>query len=482
MSLITEKAGLKSQVNRYLTLLSSLEPAPVDLIEEMQYFKGLVEFADPSELESLQGDWSEIRPKDRRSMAYILDRDISKLPTPQKNVFRAILALRGAVSPGNPEQRAQSKKKEVSGGAVAVESQDATKNNEATINRAGARHTRQEFQTIQEIHDTMAAWGAVCEVPRPYPIDKLAVKAGAKHSRSDLAAVQTIHNLTLKLGATCPRPRLYPVWAEPQKALIYKANNQGAMVALFLPPEKAGQYALPAGIVKDSTPPNELHLTLCYLGQAEELSDYQKLELQHGIMTLASLWGPIAGHINGVGRFCNGPVSGQGTDEGDPFFIIPDLPALVEFRDDLLTQIALAGIKLPGDHGYTPHITLAYIEHDSPNPFNQLERAAIEFPHLSLVFGEDRYDYAFLGGRPYAQKSQADAPNYRPTHWARRCENCTFFGGQDGIDDTCRRFDFVADLDYVCDDWSAQNPDEIPGFEGKSLAEVVNLVKSARIC
>jgi len=346
-----------------------------------------------------------------------------------------------------------------------------------TITKAGARHTRTEFATIQEIHDTMAAWGAVCEVPRPYPLDKLAVKAGAKHSRADLAAIQTIHDLTLELGAKCPLPRLYPV-AEAQKALTYKANNQGAMVALFLPPEKAGQYALPAGIVKDRTPPNELHLTLVYLGQSNELSDAQKLGLHQGIMALSQRWGPIAGHINGVGRFCNGSKPGQVDDEGDPFFIIPDLPALVEFRDDLLTKIALTGVKPSADHGYTPHITLAYIEHDAPNPFSQLDRAAIEFPHLSLVFGEDRYDYAFLGGRPYAQKSQADAPNYHPTHWARRCENCTFFGGQDGIDDRCTRFDFVADLDYVCDDWSAQNPDEIPGFEGKSLAEVAALIFS----
>jgi len=110
MSLITEKADLKGQVNRYLTLLSSLEFTPVSLIEDLQYFKGLVEFADPSELESLYGDWSEIRPRDQRSMAYILDRDISKLPMPQKSTFQAILALRGGSNPDNSGRAVQSRK------------------------------------------------------------------------------------------------------------------------------------------------------------------------------------------------------------------------------------------------------------------------------------------------------------------------------------------------------------------------------------
>lgn len=68
-------------------------------------------------------------------------------------------------------------------------------------------------------------------------------------------------------------------------------------------------------------------------------------------------------------------------------------------------------------------------------------------------------------------KAQSDAPDYRPANTPRRCENCVFFKDDPG-GDFCGRFRFIADRDYVCDDWEPQKPDEIPGYQAKGIDRV----------
>jgi hypothetical protein len=99
---------------------------------------------------------------------------------------------------------------------------------------------------------------------------------------------------------------------------------------------------------------------------------------------------PLTGHINGCGRFCNGD------DDGDPFFIIPDLPALPNLRQIVIEGLRGRGIEGAGDHGYTPHITLTYLPHAEYNPFDIIEKTPVTFGAISLVFGDDRYDYPFV--------------------------------------------------------------------------------------
>ena len=65
------KKQLRKQVKRYITLLSSLQKTPVDLIEDMDYFIGLIDSANKSELEELLTEWAQIMPSDKNSLAYI---------------------------------------------------------------------------------------------------------------------------------------------------------------------------------------------------------------------------------------------------------------------------------------------------------------------------------------------------------------------------------------------------------------------------
>lgn len=66
-----DKKTLKRQVLRYITLLSNLKKPPVQLIEDMQYFAGLVDTANESELPEMIDQWQQIKPTDNNSVAYI---------------------------------------------------------------------------------------------------------------------------------------------------------------------------------------------------------------------------------------------------------------------------------------------------------------------------------------------------------------------------------------------------------------------------
>jgi hypothetical protein len=71
MSLQTDKQELNTKIGRYMTLLSNLSNPPVDYINDLDYFRGLVQIANSKEIDPLTQTWETIRPKDARSARYI---------------------------------------------------------------------------------------------------------------------------------------------------------------------------------------------------------------------------------------------------------------------------------------------------------------------------------------------------------------------------------------------------------------------------
>jgi 2'-5' RNA ligase len=179
--------------------------------------------------------------------------------------------------------------------------------------------------------------------------------------------------------------------------LTYKSGgNTGAMIALFLSTGAGVRF-----VQSDpgAVPLNELHITLAYLGKADDLS-FGQIKEAHGLMRLISEnHPPLTGHINGCGRFCNGD------DDGDPFFIIPDLPALPNLRQAIIDGLKGHGTEGASDHGFVPHITLTYLPHAEYNPFDILEKTPITFGVISLVLGDERYDYPLVQGVPLLSKA-----------------------------------------------------------------------------
>lgn len=173
--------------------------------------------------------------------------------------------------------------------------------------------------------------------------------------------------------------------------------GDGVMLAFFLPPD-----ALPkieAQWPKDSgqIPPLEQHVTLAYLGNASSLEE-SGLQAEHLLVNLrafAETAKPVEGRINGWGRF-NG-------DDADAVYLNFDAPTLPQWRQDLVDAIDLVAPPA-SNHGFTPHITLAYVPKGEPVAMVEMPAMVkLAFDTLVLAWGDTRHEIPLSAERDTAQ-------------------------------------------------------------------------------
>lgn len=169
------------------------------------------------------------------------------------------------------------------------------------------------------------------------------------------------------------RRKTRPSLTELEKA----AGNSGAMVALYPSPEVAQAIAQEGGEVAE-----ELHLTLAFLGEADDLPD--DVDLQKVVSGFAATAAPLAGEISGIGHFTAGP---------EPVtYASADVPGLPSFRERLCEALCGAGVEPATDHGFTPHITLSY-DHREPD----IPNLPLAFGEIRLVEADQSYTYPLTG-------------------------------------------------------------------------------------
>ncbi|HUW08705.1 MAG TPA: 2'-5' RNA ligase family protein, partial [Anaerolineae bacterium] len=201
-------------------------------------------------------------------------------------------------------------------------------------------------------------------------------------------------------------------WGDPR--LGAKAYT-GAMVALFLPAKDAQALAMDLG--EGSLPPEELHITLVYLGDSQELENREAAE--KAVAKVAQAHQPIEGKIGGYGVFTGG-------EDGDVVYLSFDAKGMPAFREALAQRLAEAGFEQPGDHGFTPHITLAYLSEGQEPPVLDIENRAVTFDELTLAWGGDRSTFP-LGAKE--QKQEAEAMPYEKRQQGDKW--CVFKEGAD---------------------------------------------------
>jgi len=120
----------------------------------------------------------------------------------------------------------------------------------------------------------------------------------------------------------------------------------------------------------NTTTPKELHVTLAYFGDGDNQSvdEQTAMPIIKGVM---ESYGFIRGTVNGIAKFL--PEDGGLT----PIVALFDSPQLIELRQKLLDALLPLGICVDDTHGFTPHITLGYI--DNPK-LDNLYFTPFEFP------------------------------------------------------------------------------------------------------
>lgn len=191
-------------------------------------------------------------------------------------------------------------------------------------------------------------------------------------------------------------------------------GHTGIIVAFFLDKKTAKMLALP-----DGEPPNDLHVTLAFLGDKSEYGDsFDKLK--KALAGFASEAIPLTGNVSGLARF----ASSDSSDGQDPVVALVNIPGIHKWRETLVKRIESAGYHVANDFEYTPHITLTYINTDDPMPIESVSSVPLTFDRLWLAVGDDRSSFKVGKDEPAKSKVQTrqDVPRsaYSPLQDRRR--------------------------------------------------------------
>lgn len=202
--------------------------------------------------------------------------------------------------------------------------------------------------------------------------------------------------------------------AEVEKAIEpYKQPSKpGVMLALAIPGDLAKKLKQDGGME-----PEDMHVTLGYYGKLGDDVDEPTLEaMRKCVMKQVVGYKPIKAAIGGLGRF----NATKSSDDKDVLIGLVDSPDLHDVRESLIQAVAKCnmavtkdgasepaaptGPQVRKDHGYTPHITLGYIDQGDQLSVHKLPREEFTFTHLLMQVGKDKVLYA-LGEEQNVTKS-----------------------------------------------------------------------------
>lgn len=177
--------------------------------------------------------------------------------------------------------------------------------------------------------------------------------------------------------------------------------GRGVMVALYPDVHTASTLAVP-----DGNAPDDLHVTLAYLGDAAELgTDPAELadtlrgavadpswQAANGASSMID--GKLSGHVGGIGQFPDG-------GDGHPSYVPVDVPGLENLQHHIMKKLHEAGHgpRVSHSHGFIPHMTLGY---DLP-PQPPVPPTPVSFDKAHLVVGDDKYALPFTAATPKLQ-------------------------------------------------------------------------------
>lgn len=166
---------------------------------------------------------------------------------------------------------------------------------------------------------------------------------------------------------------------------VSKADKTGVIVGLWLPPEVAKVLAIEGG-----EKPEDMHITLAHLGDAAYLPPQAHEMCARELIKALANQKPLVGKISGVGRF-DGEPGGEAV-----LYASPDVPGLSEFRERVVQAIKNCGLPVSEEHGFDPHITMAYVPRGiAADKAPQAQALPLEFRECKIAIGPVRLAIPF---------------------------------------------------------------------------------------
>jgi 2'-5' RNA ligase len=165
----------------------------------------------------------------------------------------------------------------------------------------------------------------------------------------------------------------------------------GVILAFFLRTTEAEQIALTGG-----EPVDNLHLTLMYLGDTEDFDPNNLCDLAGEVEKASYFLSPLEATVSGIGRFTNMPVG-----EKTPIYASVDCPQIDMWRAVLIHHLKTRYFGPNYEHGFTPHITLDYIDAADPMPVYSPPNISLHFDNLTLAIAGKRYSSVLRGDGSY---------------------------------------------------------------------------------
>lgn len=164
------------------------------------------------------------------------------------------------------------------------------------------------------------------------------------------------------------------------------ADENSTMVALIIPELIRKELKAKYDFIQDDVL-SDLHITLCYIGDIRTLD---KEKIFNTVSQFASTVKPLKIKLQGIARF-------NSEMEQDPIVATFDSQGneLVDMRGELVEALKEAGIPYHDNHGYIPHMTLAYIPKDAPIPVDNLDPLEMNFDACYVAIGKDLTKFEF---------------------------------------------------------------------------------------
>lgn len=173
------------------------------------------------------------------------------------------------------------------------------------------------------------------------------------------------------------------------REVVEKKGHSGTMIALYMP-----QHVQKAIAHKGGEKPKDLHVTLAYFpkvgGDKEHFDGVSK-----AMSNVASDFGQVEGNIGGIG--CFNPT--DASDGKRPYYASFNSPVLPSLHTAVHKELEKAGYEPSRMHGFTPHVTLKYLDEDEAIPDAPKNTGKFRIPHISVKSGKFENHIPLTGHR-----------------------------------------------------------------------------------